>query len=216
MIAMVLIALCAMTVNGQNQILQKINDIKSQSDIYYWSQFAHPNADTARVSAVRWILIDINEKRSDSDQLTVRDIENKVKHIKMERGGVVRDFVYIAKADIDPKGQIVTPVIIMEDDKEFVPEMFVQRVMQYKTFEAVYRFLRSQKAEGVVQMFGPLSEVDDYDSLDLIIFDLNSKEVITVLSGVTQGSSRTNLVNGTADSLDNYPEDMIAAIYYIK
>ena len=221
-----IIALFAATaVYAQNQIQQQVNSIKSQPDVYFWSQYAHPNPDTARVNATRWVLIDINEGRNDKEQLQYEDVADKVKHIKMMRGNITRDFAYIKKSEVVSPMAADTSVdpanseprkIIEPQPAHFVPDMFVQQILQQKSFNSVYNFLRTLKADGKIALFGPLKDVDDYSSLNLIIFDLNSKEIITVLSGETQGNSRTNLTTGAADSLDNYPDDMVAVIYYIK
>jgi hypothetical protein len=45
---------------------------------------------------------------------------------------------------------------------------------------------------------------------------MQSQEVITMLSPVTTGNIRINVVNGGEDSLDNYPTEMTAVIWYIK
>ena len=116
---------------------------------------------------------------------------------------------------------IVSPSPVIEKEQErfsksFVPEAFVQRLIQQKTFYSVYNFLKTQKAQGEILQFGPLKEVEDYSSLDLILFDMQSKELLTVLSSVVQGEIRTNMVTGMKDSLENYPEDMVLVIWYIK
>lgn len=218
----ILALVCCLGTEAQNQILQQINSIKAQKDIYYWSQYAHINPDTARVNATRWILIDINDQRPEDRQLSFEDIVGKVKHIKMLRGNVTRNFTYIKKSDVCSNN---SPIVKTDDNvvtipapmpKTFVPDMFIQRILQYNKFQAVYNFLRLQKADGKIAMFGPLTDVDDYSSLDLIVFDLQSQEVISVLSGAVPPGCRTNLVTGAEDSLDNYPEDMVAVIYYIK
>lgn len=220
-----ILALAASTAaHGQNQILQQINDIKAQSDTYYWSQYAHVNADSARYNATKWILMDINDGRNEDKLVTLDEIIKHVKHIKMQRGSVTRDFAYIRKSDVpgsgakQPDGNMSEPPKpkLQQEPQPFVPDMFTQRIMQQKTFKAVYNFLRSQKAEGKIAMFGPLKEVDDFSSLQLIVFDLSSQEVITVLSPVTQGDTRINLTTGGDDALGNYPEDMVAVIYFIK
>ena len=205
---------------GQSQILKKINEIKSQDDVYYYSLYAHPNADSARIGAAKWILIEINEERAENEQLTLGDILDKLKHIKMERGGVVRNFAYIAKAEIG-SATITTanptrPSSPRARTETFVPDMFVQKIIDIQDFKAVYNYLRAKKAERAILQFGPLKDVEDYSSLDLILFDLHTGKVITLLSGVTSGDERTNLLTGQPDSLDNYPEDMTAVIWYIK
>ena len=98
----------------------------------------------------------------------------------------------------------------------FVPDAFVQRILQKKEFFKVYDYLKEMKAQGQILQFGPLKEVEDYSSLELILFDMQSKEVLTLLSPAIQGDVRTNLTTGTEDSLDNYPEDMLLVIWYIK
>ena len=80
----------------------------------------------------------------------------------------------------------------------------------------VYKLLKSQQAQGLILQFGKLKDVDDYNSLDLILFDMQSQEIITMLSPITAYGSRMNAVNGTEDSLDNYPTNMTAVIWYIK
>ena len=71
-------------------------------------------------------------------------------------------------------------------------------------------------AQGQILQFGKLKDVEDYSSFDLILFDMQSQQIITMLSPVTISGSRTNVVNGSEDSLDNYPTNMTAVIWYIK
>ena len=81
---------------------------------------------------------------------------------------------------------------------------------------SVYRLLQSLQSQGDILQFGKLKDVDDYSSFDLILFDMNSQEVITMLSSETPSGKRINLVNGSEDSLDNYPTKMTAVIWYIQ
>jgi hypothetical protein len=129
------------------------------------------------------------------------------------------------KSDLPQPGNIENKTVADNDrpvesnpvtPRDFVPDMFVQGIMRQKTFQKLYRYLRALKADGQIRMFGALSEVDDYGSLCLIIIDNKSQEIVTVLSAATQDGSRTNLTTGLADSLDNYPKQMTAVIYYIK
>ena len=214
-------------VNAQNQILDQINSIKLQSDVYYWGQFAHPNADSARVRALCSALEDVNAGRSDSQKLSISDIERYAKYLPITRGRLTRGFAYIRKADLAsataPAISTPQPIaggsqqsVVPQPPKRFVADLFVQRIMQQRTFNAVYNYLRSLKADRQIAMFGPLSDVDDYSTLDLILFDLKSKEIITVLSAVGDNGTRTDLTTGTPDALENYPQSMTAVIYYIK
>ena len=88
--------------------------------------------------------------------------------------------------------------------------------METKDFMNIYKLLKSLQAQGQVLQFGKLKDVEDYSSFDLILFDMQSQEVITMLSPVNASGYRTNMVNGGEDSLDNYPTQMTAVIWYIK
>ena len=69
---------------------------------------------------------------------------------------------------------------------------------------------------GQVLQFGKLKDVDDYTSFDLILFDMNSQEIISILSAENTAGTRTNMILGTPDYLSNYPQNMTAVIWYIK
>ena len=218
---------------GQNSILQKVNDIKKQNDAYYWAQYAHPVEDTAFVNATKWLLDEVNLLFDEQNKMSLATITPLVKRIKIDAGTKIRAFVYIKKTDIPGGGGVTGKTVKVGENvtlnsapmpttvpvpavKTFVPDVFVQNIMGRKDIYQVYQFLKEQKSQGTVLQFGALKDVEDYNSLELILFDMQSKEVISVLSPVVSGNNRTNLMTGTTDSLDNYPEDMILAIWYIK
>lgn len=218
-------------VTGQNNLLQKVNDIQKQNDVYYWAQYAHPVEDTAFVNATKWLLDEVNMQFDEANQMTVTDITPLVKRIKIDAGTKIRAFVYVRKADVAPGASqasvipaspraSVTPhpatTLPEQAPRAFVPDVFVQTLMSRKEFYQVYQYLKEQKSQGNVLQFGALKDVEDYTSLELVLFDMQSKEIISILSPVTSGNKRTNLMTGTDDSLDNYPEDMVLAIWYIK
>lgn len=210
-------------------VLDKINSIK-QNDDYLWDEYTHNEVDSAITKASVWLLNQINDGQD--GPMTLETISPFIKNIKMNRGGLTRAFVYIRKKDVpvlygmpqqsdidDSEG---TEQFSDVDEnagvntKAFVPDVYVQRIMQQKNFSNVYKFLAEEKKQGQILQFGALKDIEDYSSFDLILFDLNSQEVLTVLSPVTNQNKRINLVNGTIDSLDNYPEDIVAVIWYIK
>lgn len=229
------------SINTQGQtILEKINAIKSQGDLYLYSEYTHPDGDMAVENASKWLLNQVNDGQDGPE--TLEGLKPYVKNIKMNRGNLIRAFVYVKKTDLPllyGKRQNVTKVNNEENNLNaifeqqsipqtvpqsapqptqitFVPDIFIQQIQQQKTFMNVYKFLTSEKQQGRVLQFGSLKDVEDYSSFDLILFDLNSQEIVTVLSAVTQGNKRINQTNGTVDYLENYPEDMVAVIWYIK
>lgn len=223
-------------VSAQNRsvLLDRINEIKTQNDIYYWDQYTHPNADSAKINATKRMLVDINPPATEGPGLSVGDIMPYAKYISLDRGTLKQCFVYIKKEDVPPfNGTPYTAPSITSSStgvyaeeyatretvpvqKIFVPDAFVQRVMQTKKFVDVYKLLKLLKTQGDILQFGKLREVEDYSSLDLILFDMQSQEIITMLSPVTSGNLRINVVNGNEDSLDNYPTEITAVIWYIK
>lgn len=232
-------------VSAQNKasIVQRINEIKSQSDIYLWDQFTHTNVETAKVGSAKRLVLHIETYIENEFPFTVEDLINKASFINIDRGNLKQAFAYIKKTDVDKwfypqkngleinqnkdKPVVETPVeeqtvkdtaipIAANGKKNFVADAFVDRLMQTKTFINVYKLLKSLQAQGEILQFGKLRDVEDYSSFDLILFDMNSQEIITVLSGTNASGNRINMVNGEDDSLDNYPQNMTAVIWYIK
>ena len=72
------------------------------------------------------------------------------------------------------------------------------------------------QGNGQILQFGKLKDVEDYSSFDLILFDMKSQDIVTLLSAENGNGTRTNMLDGSSDSLDNYPKDMTAVIWYIK
>lgn len=231
-ILMLAVTVCVSYVEAQNRttLVQRINEIKSQNDVYSWDQYTHPNADTAKIGATKRLLLDVNSYRNEAEQLSVEEVMPYATYINIDRGSLKQYFVYIKKTDAMAIGSgtptiVNTPVVSVSANtstvtppvnRSFVPDAFVQRIMETKDFMNVYKLLKSLQSQGQILQFGKLKDVEDYSSLDLILFDMQSQEVVTMLSPVTASGKRTNVVNGSDDSLDNYPTSMTAVIWYIK
>lgn len=215
---------------NRTSMIQRINEIKNQSDIYHWDQYTCPEADSAKVNATKRLLLAINLERGNADNLTVDDVMPYVSYINIDRGNMKQYFAYIKKTDaanIRNKGTLghqpvqgsnnpeITPTI-SSAPKVFVPDAFVQRMMETRSFMNAYQHLKSLQAQGQVLQFGKLRDVEDYSSFDLVLFDMSSQQIITMLSAEDTSGKRTNLMNGTEDSLDNYPTNMTAVIWYIR
>lgn len=230
-ISIVTAIFCVTSVVAQNKntLLQRINEIKSQREVYFWDQYTHPDADTAKIGATKRLLLDVNSNRNDDAQLSVEEVMPHASYINIDRGNLKQYFVYIKKTDAIAIGggsatlpatvvgvPVNTPTVTPSSQRPFVPDVFVQRIMETKYFVNVYKLLKALQSQGQILQFGKLKDVEDYSSLDLILFDMQSQQIITMLSPVTASGSRTNVVNGSEDSLDNYPTNMTAVIWYIK
>ena len=235
---------CFTVVYGQKAILDKINDIKGQKDVYFWDEYTHPDPDTAKVNAARWMLVEANLNRE--NHYSVEDVQPFVKHILMKRGRLTRAFAYMKRSDLPaepgmggttayapPQQHYDTGVQTAYEQPSYPmqqsstdystasvspsqPDVFVSQIMQHREFMGVYDFLKHERIEGRLAQYGALKDVDDYSSMNLILFDMQSREVISVLSGETSNGERVNLTTGAMDSLDNYPQDMLLVIWYIK
>ena len=233
----IIYSLIAISCLAQNKttLIQHINEIKTQNDIYYWDQYTHPNGDSAKINATKRLLLDVNFDRGDNPHLTVAEIMPSAKYINIDRGNLKQYFVYIKKtealalnggsgyvqatnAPVAVTPAYTTPYIapITPEPKTFIPEAFVQRVMETRDFQNIYKLLKSFQSQGQILQFGKLKDVEDYSSLDLILFDMQSQQVITMLSAETASGTRVNMVSGLEDSLNNYPTEMTAVIWYIK
>lgn len=226
------IIVIVLPLSAQNKatLVQRINEIKNQTEVYFWDQYTHPDADSAKINATKRLLLDVNSNRGDGAQLSVEEVMPYAKYINIDRGNLKQYFVYIKKTDAVAIGSaatpaasnpvvgvpVNTPTVTAPVQRSFVPDAFVQRVMETKKFMDVYKLLKSLQAQGQILQFGKLRDVEDYSSLDLILFDIHSQEIITMLSPVTASGKRTNVVSGYEDSLDNYPTNMTAVIWYIK
>lgn len=232
--SIVVAVLYVLSVSAQNKstLVQRINEIKNQTEVYFWDQATYPNADSAKIVATRRLLLDVNLNRSETAQLSVEEVMPHASYINIDRGNLKQYFVYIKKTDAiaigggtaslsAPNTPIVgvpvnTPTVTPPVQRSFVPDAFVQRIMETKDFVNIYKLLKSLQMQGQILQFGKLKDVEDYSSLDLILFDMQSQQIVTMLSPVNASGNRTNVVNGTEDSLDNYPTNMTAVIWYIK
>ena len=90
-----------MCVYGQDKksLLERINSIKSQNDIYYWNQYTWYSADTAKINATSQLLSEVNCYRAENEQLTVEELMPYADYIVIDRGNAKQYFVYIKKAD---------------------------------------------------------------------------------------------------------------------
>lgn len=224
-----MVCCCWSYAQNKTTLIQRMNEIKSQTETFFWDQATFLDTDTAKRVATERLLLDINSNRSETAQLSVEEVMPYTGYINIDRGEKKQCFAYIKKTDAIAIGSgnpvvstpvvgvpVNTPVTSRPVQRSFVPDAFVQRIMETKNFMNVYKLLKALQTQGRILQFGKLKDVEDYSSLDLILFDMQSQEIITMLSGVTGTGSRTNLVNGSEDSLDNYPTDMTAVIWYIK
>lgn len=251
-IAAIFICVGIIQVVAQNKsiLLNRINEVKAQTDTYFWDQYTHPDADTAKINATKRLLLDVNLYREGKSELSVEEIMPYVSYVILNRGNLKQQFAYIEKQRAATIGEGAVPVLqevnsqpqskhenntvaaqpipqpVPESakstnasvpvQKKYVPDAFIQRIVEAKMFMNVYKLLKSLQNQGQILQFGKLKDVEDYSSFELILFDMSSQELISILSPITSSGDRINMIDGTQDSLDNYPTNMTAVIWYIK
>ena len=229
--------MCFLAVNAQNanrqSLIERINKIKSQTDTYLWDQFTHTDLDTAKVGSAKRLLMHVETEIGENAGVSLDDVLRCGGFIKIDRGNLKQFFAYISKEDAHriksgtpPKNENVNEAfqqivgITKENnttvEKNYVADAFTQRIYEVRTFSNVYKLLKSMQGNGQILQFGKLRDVEDYSSFDLILFDMKSEDIVTILSGETGNGTRTNLLDGKADSLENYPKELTAVIWYIK
>ena len=94
---------CVTSVVAQNKttLLQRINEIKSQNELYFWDQYTHPDADTAKIGATKRLLLDVNSNRSEDAQLSVEEVMPHASYINIDRGNLKQYFVAQFKSSVD-------------------------------------------------------------------------------------------------------------------
>ena len=215
--------------------LEKMNSIKMSNE-YIWDEYTHISPDTATIGAVRRLLlyIDVPEDRI----LAEDDIMGSVKFIKMKRSTLTRVFAYISKknaqalvngeltiATSEPVAEIVTAgedsiavisidSVIADPLPAFQPLPLAQELMAKSDFYAGFKYIQQLRDDGFVTGYGSLKDSDDIDNRYLAIYQKQTNRPVCVLSPVYSGDSRTNLVDGSADSLANYEDGNHIAIWF--
>lgn len=223
-IIMFLLAIVISLASAQSKVsvLQRVNEIKSSSD-YLWDQYTHTDIDTSRVGAANRLVLHIETFLEKEGEVTIDNILQNAEFVNINRGNLKQCFAYIKKTDVlkmTTESTVVEEKVEPEPIKEkymgFVPDAFTLRIKETNDFMTVYKLLKSLQAQGEILQFGKLKDVDDYSSFDLILFNMSSQEVITLLSQETSPGIRKNMITGMDDSLKNYDTGTTAVIWYVK
>ena len=220
------VMLCAQTP------LEKMNSIK-MSDQYIWDEYTHLSPDTATIGAVRRLLlyIDVPEDKT----LTEDDIMGSVKFIKMKRSALTRVFAYMSKANaqalvngqrpvtVEPEPVVVTEPEAVDSvavvDVASVEEVVVDTVMAdpialFQPLPLAQELMSKTDFFAAYEHIQQLKDSDNLDNKYLAIFQKNTRRPVCVLSPVSVGENRTNLVAGNTDSLANYEDGKHIAIWF--
>ena len=120
----------------------------------------------------------------------------------------------VAVVDIAPVEEVVVDTVKADPVTLFRPLPLAQELMSKTDFFAAYEHIQQLKARGVITDFGPLKDSDNLDNKYLAIFQKNTRRPVCVLSPVSTGENRTNLVAGNTDSMTNYEDGKHIAIWF--
>lgn len=233
---MVLTMMIAIPVLCQESDAKKINKIKRNSQ-YLYAEATMKNPQEAYNTALELLNNYIDEyvqskkKFKSSDNIIIKDIESKSEKIQMQRGEMVRVFVYVKKTDIIPaeNSSMRANAGKKEDDfdklkSEIVPissdgqtlegdeslrlqvvwqQEMIDNILACNTLIEAKALLNRQKSEYKVKKIGTMSNCRNKSECFWVMGN-ESGELITVLG--PGADTRTNFKTLQLDSLDNYTE----------
>jgi len=120
----------------------------------------------------------------------------------------------VAVVDVASVEEVVVDTVMADPIALFQPLPLAQELMSKTDFFAAYEHIQQLKARGVITDYGPLKDSENIDNRYLAIFQKNTRRPVCVLSPVSTGENRTNLVAGNTDSLANYEDGNHIAIWF--
>lgn len=215
---------------------KKINKIKRDSQ-YLYAEATMKDAQEAYSTALELLnnyideYVQTKKKFESSDNIIIKDIEKNFDRIQMNRGEMVRVFVYVKKSDIIPaeNSRMRENVGKKEDDKkklksEMTPitldgeeingdaslrlsmpwqQDIIDKILSCNTLIEAKALMNRQKAEFKIKRIGNMSNCRNSVECFWVISDATGA-VVTVLGPGSE--QRTNFKTLQPDVLENYTE----------
>ena len=221
MLSVVLFPICAM-----DNVMQEINAIKSQGNIYLYAESTSSSWEDAQDNAQYLLEIEIDEWLK-SQGIQPRDgymtsIRQQVYNLRTMRGDRYRVFVYVRKNEIiamKPGSIIVVMPPVnekagseeeaTEDGKpqtiqieaHYTPTSLEKRMLAVLSTSEVNTFVASLKNDGLIRAYGMYKDMPQEADCYLFVYNRNH-EIVAWLH--KQGNEYLNIKTGTQDSIHNY------------
>lgn len=209
---------------NQAELKSKVNEIKKSPD-YIYAETTRETAEEAKSAAEEQLYNNINiwvaqeKKLRGAKQVIVAEAKADYEEYQLQRGNLVRAFLYVKKSDIIACDNVrvldVNPLKEDEakDDKAQQPadpqpatpaveiSPLVKELAGIATIQAFGTRLKELKAQGKVGVYGKYKELPDPDNCLLVVYNRQG----TVEAVLTAGAQRYNATTALPDALANYP-----------
>lgn len=210
---------------NQAELKSKVNEIKKSPD-YIYAETTRETAEEAKSAAEEQLYNNITiwvaqeKKLRGAKQVIVAEAKADYEEYQLQRGNLVRAFLYVKKSDIIACDNVrvldVNPLKEDEakDDKAQQPAVdpqpatpaveispLVKELAGIATIQAFGARLKELKAQGKVGVYGKYKELPDPDNCLLVVYNRQG----TIEAVLTAGAQRYNAATALPDAIANYP-----------
>lgn len=211
--------------DNQAELKSKVNEIKKSPD-YIYAETTRETAEEAKSAAEEQLYNNINiwvaqeKKLRGAKQVIVAQSKADYEEYQLQRGNLVRAFLYVKKSDIIAVDNVrVLNVNPLKEDEAKEDEAqqpaadpqpatpaveispLVKELANIATIQAFGTRLKELKAQGKVGVYGKYKELSDPDNCLLVVYNRQG----TIEAVLTAGAQRYNATTALPDALANYP-----------
>lgn len=210
--------------DNQAELKSKVNEIKKSPD-YIYAETTRETAEEAKSAAEEQLYNNINiwvaqeKKLRGAKQVIVAQAKADYEEYQLQRGNMVRAFLYVKKSDIIAADNVrVLDVNPLEDEaKEDEAQQpaadpqpatpaveispLVKELTGIATIQAFGTRIKELKAQGKVGVYGKYKELSDPDNCLLVVYNRQG----TIEAVLTAGAQRYNATTALPDAIANYP-----------
>ena len=211
--------------DNQAELKSKVNEIKKSPD-YIYAETTRETAEEAKSAAEEQLYNNINiwvaqeKKLRGAKQVIVTQAKADYEEYQLQRGNMVRAFLYVKKSDIIAADNVrVLDVNPLKEDEAKEDEAqqpaadpqpatpaveispLVKELAGIATIQAFGTRIKELKAQGKVGVYGKYKELTDPDNCLLVIYNRQG----TIEAVLTAGAQRYNAATALPDAIANYP-----------
>ena len=210
---------------NQAELKSKVNEIKKSPD-YIYAETTRETAEEAKSAAEEQLYNNINmwvaqeKKLRGAKQVIVAQAKADYEEYQLQRGNLVRAFLYVKKSDIIAADNVrVLDVNPLKEDEAKEDEAqqpaadpqpatpaveispLVKELAGIATIQAFGTRIKELKAQGMVGVYGKYKELSDPDNCLLVVYNRQG----TIEAVLTAGAQRYNAATALPDAIANYP-----------
>lgn len=210
---------------NQAELKSKVNEIKKSPD-YIYAETTRETAEEAKSAAEEQLYNNINiwvaqeKKLRGAKQVIVAEAKADYEEYQLQRGNLVRAFLYVKKSDIIACDNVrVLDVNPLKEDEAKEDEAqqpaadpqpatpaveispLVKELAGIATIQAFGTRIKELKAQGKVGVYGKYKELSDPDNCLLVVYNRQG----TIEAVLTAGAQRYNAATALPDAIANYP-----------